>query len=106
MEPQILIPPPVPIPPSVDLISQEFHKSIVILVLAYIQIGLYVFYLISEMANTYMLSFTPIIFLVPAILIVFTKNEAVYKVSRVLLIIEYLIIPLFIIGLLLLISSW
>ncbi|MEK7585938.1 MAG: hypothetical protein AAB477_01745 [Patescibacteria group bacterium] len=108
MEPTLTTPPPVPLPPIGASTVKDFRKSKFILVLAYIQLGLFVFSLISNMARVHLpfLSISPsIIFLIPSLLVVFTKSKGVYKVARILLIIEYLLIPLFIIGFLFLLSS-
>jgi len=105
MEP-LTIPPPVPLPPNVSPII-GFHKSKVILVLAYIQLGFYVvrFFLMGLVASFSMFSLTSIIFLLPAILILFTKNKSVYKVARIFLILEYIFIPIALMALLLAFGS-
>lgn len=107
MEP-LTTPPPVPLPPNTPSMA-GFHKSKVILVLAYIQLGFYVirFFLTGLMASFSVFSLTSIIFLLPAILIIFTKNKSVYKVARVFLILEYIFIPVTLIILLLAFrSAW
>ena len=105
MEP-LITPPPVPLPPNNSSIT-GFHKSKVILVLAYIQLGFYVvrFFLVGLMASFSMRSFSPIVFLIPAILIIFTKNKSTYRVARIFLILEYIFVPIALIGLILAFSS-
>jgi len=88
MEQTILTPPPVPVAPKNS--SVEFHKSKIILLLAYIQLGLFFIPLLANMARSYS-NFVPfsILTTIPSFLIIFTKNKLIYKTASVLIVIEY-----------------
>ncbi|MCC6323313.1 hypothetical protein IT400_00820 [Candidatus Nomurabacteria bacterium] len=86
--PPIITPPPVPIPNRA--ISKEFHKSQAIVALAYIQVGLFLLSILSSVLvffDDYYISRPSLIFIVPALIILFSKNDSTYKIARILLII-------------------
>lgn len=105
MEPQIPIPTPVPQSPSSK--SKEFKKSKLIIVLAWIQVALFVGSFIFRSVH---LSFEvlpkSIPFILPSLFVLITKNRIVYLVAKVLLIIEWLLVPIGIIILLLIFANF
>ncbi len=92
-----IIPPPVPVPTRA--LVKEFYKSKVILVIAYIQIAGYFFFALRELFDDgffdggifdvmgYFFGLK-ILFLVPALVIIFAKNQSAYKIARIFLIVE------------------
>lgn len=105
MEPQIPTPTPVPLPTNPTSGLKDFKKSKIILILAYIQLGVYVLSLLGRIVNIGSLLSTSFIYLIPAVLVVLTKNQKVYKIARVFLIIEWLFVPIGLLILFLLFSG-
>ncbi|MDQ5971316.1 MAG: hypothetical protein QG566_262 [Patescibacteria group bacterium] len=95
--PPIITPPPVPIP--VSAVVKEFHKSKVILVIAYIQLVIYAFlFLLPIIFNRSSGSFAILLFIVPALVIIFTKSPSAYRIARIFFIVELVltIVPMII----------
>ncbi len=92
MEPQIPNSTLVPLPPDKTIEQKEFKKSKIILVLAYLQVTFYIVRFLLGSLNINLFSLTSAFFLIPAIIIIFTKNESLYKIAKILLIIELLYI--------------
>ncbi|MDE2031260.1 MAG: hypothetical protein KGI58_03335 [Patescibacteria group bacterium] len=93
MEPQLVNLPPVPLPQNSSSQLKEFHKSTIVFILACVQLGFYVYTLITLRVNEYfppVLLLPSFLFLIPSLLIVFTKNKSVYKFAKVIIIMEYI----------------
>lgn len=103
--PPIITPPPVPIPERVAI--KAFHKSAIILIIAYIQMVVYAFsFLMPLIFRGGLGGFTSIIFIIPALIVVFTKSESSYKIARIFLIIECVLLIFPIILFLIFISNF
>lgn len=101
MELPTITPPPVPIPQRATV--RAFQKSLLILIMAYIQIGFYVLFIFRGVFERvffdggtfgFMGSFlsSNILFLIPALVVVFSKNQLAYRIARIFLIVEYVVI--------------
>lgn len=88
MDPKIVVP-PVPVPPS----KNDFKKSKVILVLAYIQLIFIIVIFISMLIKErfYFFSVSNLISVIPSILVITTKNKTTYTIVKILLILEYIL---------------
>jgi hypothetical protein len=97
----LLTPPPVPVPQRSTV--KAFHKSQLIIVIAYIQMVIYaISFLIPLIFKGGFGGSMSIVFIIPALVVVFTKSESAYRIARIFLIFEYI----FIIGVIIIILAF
>lgn len=104
MEPTIPNLSSVPIPTQEVSQENKFKKSKLILVLAGIQLFVSFFAIFQFSGNGFFSAIYPLS-VVPAIIVIFTKNIKFYKVAKILLIIEYIIFMIIVALLIYLLSA-
>jgi hypothetical protein len=93
MEPNLTTPPPVPLPPSAPLPPQKFHKSRITLFFAYLPLALYLLSLINIYGSPFaFIRPGQILWLIPSLVVIFSKNKSAYTAAKIFLIIEYFFI--------------
>lgn len=88
--PTSVLTPPSPGTAVPVIASNQFEKSRLIVFLAYLQLALYVITLLRNSFDISMSFLVLTISLIPALLVIFTKNKTTYKVARIVLILEYI----------------
>lgn len=90
---------------NVPVVLKEFKKSKIILVLAYIHVVIFISSVIiliiagavvphpNGIIESFFGQILFVLFFTPSFVIVFLKNEKAYGVAKILIILEYLIIP-------------